>query len=360
MKTIILTGGGSAGHVTPNLALKPELEKRGYHIEYIGSREGLEKGLADRAGLPYHAISTGKLRRYLSLKNLTDPFRVIKGFSEAKKLLKELQPQVIFAKGGFVSLPVIKAAKRLGIPTLLHESDLTPGLANKLCFKDVAVALCNFPETLDHLPAGKSFVSGCPIRAELKEGSRARALEFTGLSGEKPVLLIIGGSLGSAFLNQMVRENLDVLLEQFEVLHLCGKGHLAPALSGRPGYVQYEYVSEEMPDFLALADIVLSRAGANAICELLYLKKPMLLVPLPLSASRGDQILNARSFEKQGFARVMEQESMTGPLLLEALASLYEDRARLAAAMESSLQSDAVSFICDKIDEICGNTPTKA
>lgn len=351
MKKIILTGGGSAGHVTPNLALIPELRRRGYSIEYIGSVEGLERELVEGAGIPYHPIATGKLRRYLSLKNLTDPFRVIKGFFQAKKLLKNLKPDAIFAKGGFVSAPVLKAARALKIPALLHESDLTPGLANRLCFKDVRFALCNFPETLAHLPEGKSFVSGCPIRGDLREGSRAQGLAFAGLPGEKPLLLIIGGSLGSLYLNTQVRGNLDSLLNHFEIIHLCGKDHLDESLKGRRGYAQFEYVSREMKDLLAAADLVLSRAGANAICELLFLKKPMLLVPLSQKASRGDQILNARSFEKQGFARVLEEEEMNGKDLTSLLLKLYEDRERFITRMGESPLNDAISFVCDKIGE---------
>ena len=350
MKKIVLTGGGSAGHVTPNLALAAELERRGWQLLYIGSHDGMEKAVVEDAGLPYRSIATGKLRRYLSLKNLTDPFRVIKGIGDAKKILKEEQPALVFAKGGFVSLPVVKAAKKLGIPAFLHESDMTPGLANKLCFKDATRVFCNFPETLASLPAGKSFVSGCPIREELGSGSREAALAFTGLSGEKPVLLQIGGSLGASALNDLLRESLPALLPHFDVIHLCGKGKLDESVN-YPGYVQYEFISQELKDLFALTDIVLSRSGANAICELLYLQKPALLVPLPLSASRGDQILNARSFEKQGFSKMIEQEELTSERLVQELLQLYEEREKYRTAMQNSNQSDAVTFLCDQIEE---------
>ena len=353
MKKIILTGGGSAGHVTPNLALVPELMRRGYEIAYIGSENGIEKGIIEGEGIPYHSISTGKLRRYLSLKNLTDPFKALKGIGDAKKVLKKEQPAAVFAKGGFVSLPVVKAARKLKIPCLIHESDMTPGLANRLCFKDATRVLCNFPETLEKLPAGKSFVSGCPIRESLKNGSREAALAFTGLKGEKPVMLQIGGSLGAAAINAMIREKLPELLERFDIVHLCGKGHVDESLK-QEGYVQFEYVNEEMKDLFALADVIVSRAGANAICELLYLKKPNLLIPLPLSASRGDQILNARSFEKQGFSVVLDQDNMTADDLVSALFKLYEEREKYVAAMASSAATDAVSFVCDMIDSLTG------
>ncbi len=352
MKKIILTGGGSAGHVTPNLALVPELERRGFAVSYIGSKDGLEKDLIEKAGIPYEAVSVGKLRRYFSWKNFTDPFRVIKGFGEAKKILKEKRPDVIFAKGGFVSVPVVKAAASLKIPVIIHESDMTPGLANKLCFKNASRVLCNFPETLQYLPKGKSFVSGCPIRESLKSGSREAGLAFTGLKGEKPVLLIMGGSLGSQFLNTTLRNNLSALLKHFEIIHLCGKGHFDESLKAE-GYVQYEYISEELKDIFALADVVLSRAGANAICELLYLHKPNLLVPLSLNASRGDQILNARSFTSQGFSLMIEEENMTDELLISTLLTLLEEKEKYQRAMAASPQSDAVGFVADMLEELC-------
>ena len=353
MKKIVLTGGGSAGHVTPNFALAAELKRRGYELSYIGSHDGLEKEMVEGEGLPYRSVSTGKLRRYFSLKNLTDPFRVIKGIREAKSILQEEKPALVFAKGGFVSLPVVKAAKKLGIPIFLHESDMSPGLANKLCFKDADQVFCNFPETLKDLPAGRSFVSGCPIREQLKQGSREAALKLAGFSGEKPVLLQIGGSLGAQALNEMLREALPELLPRFDIIHLCGKGKLDES-AARPGYVQFEFLSQEMKDVFALADIAFSRAGANAICELLFLQIPALLVPFPRTASRGDQILNARSFEAQGFARVVEQEELTPKRLTEELFALYDDRERYRAAMAQSSASDAAAFICDHIDQITG------
>ena len=353
MKKIVLTGGGSAGHVTPNLALVPELRRRGFEVYYIGSYEGIEKDLVEAEGIPYTGISTGKLRRYFSWKNFTDPVRVLKGFKEARERLKEIRPDIIFSKGGFVSTPVVGAAHQLDIPVILHESDMTPGLANRLSFPYASRCLCSFPETLSRLPKEKSFVSGCPIRAELAEGSREAALRFTGLSGEKPVLMAMGGSLGSVALNTHLRAILPRLLERFDVIHLCGKGRLDETIS-LPGYAQFEYVSEEMKDLFALADFLISRAGANAICEFLFLKKPNLLIPLPLTQSRGDQILNARSFEKQGFSAVMEEETITDDGLFEALETLYASRDQYIAAMEQSNQSDAVTFICDMIESLCG------
>ncbi len=352
MKRIILTGGGTAGHVTPNIALIPKLQQLGYDIQYIGSYDGIEKKLIEELGIPYYGISSGKLRRYFDLKNFTDPFRVLKGFSQAKKLLRKLKPDIIFSKGGFVTVPVVQAAKQLHIPVIIHESDMTPGLANKLAIPAATKVCCNFPETIPYLPAGKAVVTGSPIREELRRGNRLAALKFCGFTADKPVLLIIGGSLGSVAVNNAIRSILPDLLKTFQVIHLCGKGNLDPALTGTAGYVQYEYIKQELADLFALADIVVSRAGANAICELLELRKPNLLIPLPAAASRGDQILNANSFQKQGFSEVLQEEEITSEVLLSKILTLYEDRQKYISAMEQSSSSNAVNTIIGLIQEI--------
>ena len=299
MKKILLTGGGTAGHVTPNIALLPDLKAEGYDIHYIGSYNGMEKKLIEAQGIHYDGISTGKFRRYLSVKNLSDPFRVIKGFRQAKKLIREYKPDVVFSKGGFVAVPVVLAAGHYHVPVIIHESDMTPGLANKICMKTASKICCNFPETVKLLPADKAVLTGTPIRRELLNGSRAAGFAFTGLTDDKPILLMMGGSTGSRAVNAGLRSALVQLLKEFHVIHLCGKGNLDSTLA-QPGYVQYEYISDELKDLFAISDIVLSRAGANAICELLALKKPNILVPLPAEVSRGDQILNANSFLKAG------------------------------------------------------------
>ena len=350
MKRIILTGGGTAGHVTPNIALLPRLKELQYDIHYIGSYNGIEKELIEPFGIPYHGISSGKLRRYFSLQNFTDPFRVIKGFSEAKKLIKLLEPDVIFSKGGFVSVPVVIAGKKCKVPAIIHESDMTPGLANKLSIPSAAKVCCNFPETVKLLPADKAVLTGSPIRQELLSGSKSKAIEFTGLTSDKPVILIIGGSLGAAAVNQAVRNVLPELLKDFQVIHLCGKNKLDTSLQGVKGYVQYEYIKDELKDLFVLTDIVISRAGANAICELLALHKPNLLIPLSASASRGDQILNARSFERQGFSMVLEEEELTDESLLSAVHQLYDNRAQYKKAMTVSGQQDSIDTIIEVIE----------
>ena len=350
MKHLVLTGGGTAGHVTPNIAMIPRLKEMGYQISYIGSYNGIEKSLIEELGIPYYGIASGKLRRYFDLKNFSDPFRVIKGFGQARKLLKQLKPDVVFSKGGFVSVPVVVAAGRLHIPTIIHESDMTPGLANKICIPYAAKVCCNFPETVHSLPKDKAVLTGTPIRQELLDGDPVRARAFCNFTAQKPVILVIGGSLGAASVNEKIRKILPELLKEFQVIHLCGKGKVDEALNNIPGYVQYEYIKEELPDLFALADIAVSRAGANAICEILALRKPNLLIPLSANASRGDQILNARSFERQGFSMVLEEEEITEETLLHAIRSLYENRQSFRQKMSESQMADSIAEITGLID----------
>lgn len=351
MKKIILTGGGTAGHVTPNIALLPSLKKAGYDISYIGSYEGIEKKLIEEQNIPYYGISSGKLRRYLDIKNFTDPFRVLKGFSEAKKLMKQIQPDILFSKGGFVSVPVVFAAKHYKIPVIIHESDMTPGLANKLSLPMATKICCNFPETIKLLPEGKAVLTGSPIRAELHKGTRNIGLKFAGLSTGKPVILVIGGSQGSAAINQAVRAILSQILTKYQVIHICGKDNLDNSLKNRAGYAQFEYVKNELKDVFAAADLIISRAGANAICEILSLRKPNILIPLSKAASRGDQILNADSYQKQGFSKVIEEENLTGKFLWDSIEEVYQNRQTYILAMQKSTQSDAVSMICSLIQQ---------
>lgn len=351
MKRIVLTGGGTAGHVTPNIALIPALRQAGYEIAYVGSYDGIEKKLIADFGIPYTGISTGKLRRYLDVKNLTDPFRVLKGFSEAKKYLKEYRPDVVFSKGGFVSVPVVRAAAALKIPCIIHESDMTPGLANKLCFPVAEKVCCNFPETMEMLPEGKAVLTGSPIRSELAQGNKIAGLDMCGFTANKPVIMVIGGSLGAANVNKAVREALPLLLEDFQVVHLCGKDKIDNLLLTTPGYKQFEYIKAELKDLFAMADLVISRAGANAICELLALKKPNILIPLPAASSRGDQLLNARSFESQGFSIVINEDDLTTELLVDKVHELFSNRQSYHDAMSRSGQMDSIRTIVRLIEE---------
>ncbi len=351
MKHIVLTGGGTAGHVTPNIAMLPKLYELGYKVSYIGSNDGIESELIPELGVDYYGISTGKLRRYLSAKNLSDPFKVLKGMNDAWALLKKLKPDVVFSKGGFVAVPVVIAAGHLHIPCVIHESDMTPGLANKLCAKHASMFACNFPETLQYLPKGKGVVTGTPIRKELTEGDAEKARAFCGFTSDKPVILVQGGSSGSVVINSAIREILPLLLQDFQVIHLCGSGKLDTVLEGTKGYAQYEYIKDELADIFALADLVVSRAGANAICELKALAKPNILIPLSAKASRGDQILNARSFEKQGFSCVLDEDTLTGDGLLAAIRKVYAERDRYREAMSGGAGEDSIELITDLIEK---------
>ena len=359
MKRIVFTGGGTAGHVTPNIALFPKLKNMGYDIHYIGSYEGIEKRLIEDYRIPYYGIATGKFRRYFDLKNFSDPFRVIKGYLEAKKILKTLKPDVLFSKGGFVGVPVVRAAAALKIPCIIHESDMTPGLANSLCIPIAKKVCCNFPETIQSLPAEKAVLTGSPIRAELGKGSKERGLELCGFHASKPVIMVIGGSLGAAGINKLIREALPKLLEDFQIVHVCGKEKIDNLLLNTKGYKQFEYVKEDLKDLFAMADIVVSRAGANAICELLALKKPSLLIPLPANASRGDQILNAKSFESQGFSMVADEDYLTAVILTEKIHELYFTRQSYIDAMQNSNFKNSIDTIAALIDETVNHKNSK-
>ncbi|MCP3738919.1 undecaprenyldiphospho-muramoylpentapeptide beta-N-acetylglucosaminyltransferase [Rossellomorea sp. BNER] len=339
-KHILFTGGGSAGHVTVNTALIPYFQKNGWKTSYIGSKNGIEQEIITEQfpDIPYHGISSGKLRRYFSTKNFSDPFRVLKGLMESLKIIRKTKPDIIFSKGGFVSVPVVMAAKMKGIPVAIHESDVTPGLANKLAIPFATKIFTTFPEALQHTPEEKSICAGAIIREELFKGNPAAGRKITGFHNLKPVLMIMGGSLGSRKINDAVRQNLDSLLERYQIIHLCGKGNLDFSLQ-RDGYLQYEYVSSELTDFLAITDMVISRAGSNSIFEFLALKKPMLLIPLSKEASRGDQILNANSFVKQGFALKVEEEELSPQSFIRKLEELENKQTQIKTAMESGLEA---------------------
>lgn len=352
MKKIILTGGGTAGHVTPNIALIPELEKRGYEIHYIGSKTGIEKQLIEEdKSVKYYGISSGKLRRYFDVKNFTDPFRVLKGFQEAKAIIKDIKPDVVFSKGGFVTVPVVIAADKCKVPCIIHESDMTPGLANKICIPHAVKVCTNFPEAANGIGHDKAVVTGTPIRKEMFSGNKIAGLDFLGFTANKPVLMVVGGSLGAAAINVLIRDALPDLLTKYQVVHLCGKGKVDESLKDVEGYRQFEYIKKEMADLMAAADLIVSRAGANAICEILALNKPNLLIPLPAASSRGDQELNAESFERQGFSRVTKEEELTTSRLIEEIDALYAERDTYIQKMKENSQADSISIITNLIDQ---------
>ena len=350
-KKILLTGGGTAGHVTPNMALIPGLKEMGFDIKYIGSYDGIEKRLIEEMHISYEGISSGKFRRYLSIKNFTDPFRVIKRYGEAKKIIKNYKPDLLFSKGGFVSVPVIFAAKKYKIPIIIHESDMTPGLANKISIPYAQTICYNFPETAEFLSKDKALLTGSPIRQELKQGDKLAGVRMCDFTVNKPIIMVIGGSLGAVAVNEAIRSSLDILLKKYQIVHLCGKGKMDESLNNRTGYKQFEYIKAELKDLFAMSDFVISRAGANAISEIVALRKPSILIPLSAKASRGDQILNAESFRQQGFSEVISEQYLTSELLISTIDFVYNNHQKYIDAIDKAGTTDAVKIILNLISK---------
>ncbi|RNA68583.1 undecaprenyldiphospho-muramoylpentapeptide beta-N-acetylglucosaminyltransferase [Alteribacter keqinensis] len=350
-KTIVFTGGGSAGHVTPNIAIINELDQSKWDIKYIGSKKGIEKELIEKRNIPYYSIRSGKLRRYIDKENIIDMFRVIKGCQEARSVLKKLKPSLVFSKGGFVSVPVIIAARSLGIPIFIHESDMTPGLANKISQRFSTRIFTSFEETRKYFPSAKTTVIGSPIRKEILAGSAEKGRAMLDFTRKLPVLTIMGGSLGAKKINDSVRGSLNELTKDYQIVHLCGKGNLDENLTGVNGYKQFEYVNEELADILAATDMVITRGGSNAIFEFLALHIPMIIIPLTKKQSRGDQILNAQSFEEKGFALKLEEEDLTEVSLKKALDTLKKRRNDYVEMMKSSKESSALDILVKEINE---------
>lgn len=326
---IVLTGGGTAGHVTPNFPIIDQLKAEGWQVDYIGSPTGVESDLIRQKQIPFHGIQSGKLRRYFSWKNFIDPFRILVGMLQSWRILGRLKPQVVFSKGGFVAFPVVFTAWLRRIPVIAHESDMSPGLANRLSFPFVKRICLTFEQAQRHFSnQAKIEVTGTPIRPQLLQGDRNRGLAFCGFDSQKPVLMILGGSLGAANINRCVRLALDSLLEKYQIIHLCGKDKVDQSLKDRPGYRQWEYVNEELPDLLAASDLVISRSGANSLYELLALAKPHILIPLSAKVSRGDQLQNARYFAGRGVSTVLDDDSLSPEILTEAIDTLMQQKAQ--------------------------------
>lgn len=350
MKKIVLTGGGTTGHVSVNLALIPKLLSQGWKVYYIGSKNGIERELIGPLDVEYIPITTGKLRRYFSWENLKDFFRVIRGIFQAISHIRKIKPDIVFSKGGYVSVPVVIGAWFNRVPALSHESDLTPGLANKLCQPFVKKVMVTFPETVKYIKNGKGYFLGPVIRDSLKNGDPKAGKIFLGIENDKPNILVMGGSLGARALNDLIRDNLDRLTEKFNIIHAVGKNNLADIKC--PGYIQKEYIQDDLKDVLALADLVVSRAGANAIFEFLYYKKPMLLIPLPTRQSRGDQIQNAENFKNNGYAEVIHEDDLTRDSFLTCLDDIYMNRNSYIENMEKFHFQDAVGTIYDDLEKM--------
>ncbi len=352
MKTIVLTGGGTAGHVTPNVAIIPLLQKEGFKVHYIGT-DGIEKKLI--SGMPnveYHTITSGKLRRYFDLKNISDPFKVIKGIAQSSKLLKKIKPDAVFSKGGYVAVPVVLAAKMRKIPTVIHESDMTPGLATKLSAGAAKKICVTFEAAGRNFDSSKVVVTGSPIRPELFTGNAEKArceLKFD----SKPVVLFMGGSMGAKVINDTMRQVLDQLTAKYNVIHICGKGHLDETCTNA-SYKQFEYVSDELRDYMALADIVVSRAGSNSINEFLALAKPMLLIPLSVNASRGDQVDNAQDFKKHGYCNLLIQEDMNTETLVRSIEETFANREIYKRNMLQAKTGNGAQNVLNTLLEVVG------
>lgn len=350
MSKIAFTGGGTVGHVSVNLSLIPTALEKGHQVFYIGSKNGIEREMIESqiSNIKYYPISSGKLRRYLSFENAKDVFKVLKGILDARRVLKKEKPDLLFSKGGFVSVPVVIAARSLNIPTIIHESDLTPGLANKISLKFSKKIYTTFEDTLKYLTKDKADFVGATIREDLKEGNQQKGYEITGFDSDKKVLLVMGGSLGSKKLNDIIRENLEALLHDYQIIHLTGHG-LVDESYKQKGYIQYEFVKEELTHLLSITDTVVSRAGSNAIYEFLTLRIPMLLIPLGLDQSRGDQIDNAKYFESKGYGKMIPEDQLTQFKLLEQLKQIESHRNDIIHQMESYKESYTKEDLFNKI-----------
>ncbi|MCL2540321.1 MAG: undecaprenyldiphospho-muramoylpentapeptide beta-N-acetylglucosaminyltransferase [Firmicutes bacterium] len=346
MQCIVLTGGGTGGHVVPNIALLPELKKHFKRIVYIGSINGIERKLLKAfPEVEFYSIETVKLVRKFALKNLLIPFKLIRGKAQAKEILRRVRPSVVFSKGGFVSVPVVLAAGSLNIPVVSHESDLTLGLANKLTKNKSKIICTSFKETADKLKNG--VYTGTPIRKEILDSNKDESSKLFGLATDKPVVLIVGGSSGANKINQTIRKTLAELTKNYQVLHSCGKGNIDTTIKDK-NYVQIEYI-QDMGAALACAEVVVTRGGSNTIFEILACRKPMLIIPLPKGASRGDQVENAAVFKQNGWAEVLAQDELTPESLLTQIDHLYKNRDTIKNRLASANLPNGVNNIIEQI-----------
>ncbi|MBI5413849.1 undecaprenyldiphospho-muramoylpentapeptide beta-N-acetylglucosaminyltransferase [Candidatus Peregrinibacteria bacterium] len=346
---VVFTGGGTGGHVLPNIAIIDEISKLGgAEVFYIGSKKSSEQDIAEGAGLPFYEISTGKLRRYFDLKNFVDFLKVPLGFFQAVGILRKLKPNLVFSKGGYVAVPVVLAARLLGIPVWIHEADLTPGLATKICVPFAGKIWLSFEESRRFYKGRNVEVVGNPVRSSILKGDKKRGYKFTGFSEKMPVCLVIGGSTGAQSLNKLILKNLPELLKKVQVLHITGR--IGEKFTENAHYKHFEFLDKELADCYAITDFIVGRAGSGSLFEGLALKKPMILVPLPRSASRGDQIENAEIFEKHGWAAVLNQETLSPEQLLEAILKFADDK-KLCDHMSANQKKSPYAKAAKKIAE---------
>ncbi|MFK4414230.1 MULTISPECIES: undecaprenyldiphospho-muramoylpentapeptide beta-N-acetylglucosaminyltransferase [Bacillus] len=350
-KKILFTGGGTAGHVMINMVLITKFMEKGWGIEYIGSQNGIEKLLVQN--VKYNSISTGKLRRYWDWENFKDPFKIIKGCIQSYKLMKRIKPDVVFSAGGFVSVPVVIGAWMNKVPVIIREPDSTLGLANKIALPFTTKLCTTFPQTGENVSNEKKVYVGPIVREEIERGNVLRGRSYCKFQQDKPVLLIMGGSQGAQWINDMVRGSLEKLLLNFNIVHMCGKGKIDLSI-GMEGYMQFEYIGDELPHILNMASVVVSRAGSTAISELLFLKKPMLLIPLTNSSSRGDQVLNAEYFSRQGYAEVIIQDRINTNVFIHAVNKLYTNKERYIQNMNGykKTNDEGIHQLIDIINEV--------
>ena len=345
---IVFTGGGSGGHVFPNKPLIDHYLNQ-YEVLYIGSSGGMERDLTEDWKVRYLPIMAGKLRRYMSLQNLVDIGKVFLGIFQCIYILDKEKPVFIFSKGGFVSVPVVIAAKLLSIPVFLHEADMTSGLANRIATPFASHIFLTFPPKKE--PKIPHILSGLPLRPEIYSAAKEKGRNFLGLqeSQTKPILLVLGGSLGATPINRLILRNLDELTKTFVVVHIAGTGKIDSGLN-HADHLQYEFLGTEIYDVIMASDVVLSRAGANSVIELMTLKKPTLLIPLTLSQSRGDQIENAKYFGDLGACSVLHEELMTDEIFVGMVNAVYRDREKYIEKINELALPRAENIIIETID----------
>jgi UDP-N-acetylglucosamine--N-acetylmuramyl-(pentapeptide) pyrophosphoryl-undecaprenol N-acetylglucosamine transferase len=351
-KTILFTGGGSAGHVTPNLPLIQKFLESGWHVIYVGSKTGMEKEIIGRVSIPYYEIKSGKLRRYFSWRTFFEPLLIGYGIIQSFFLCRKVKPKVVFSKGGFVTFPVVVGAWLNRIPVVVHESDLTPGLANRLSYPFARKVCLTFPEGKKFFKTNKAIITGTPIRDALFQGNAEKGKQLCHFFNGKPILLVMGGGQGAGRINEVIFVLLPKLLEQFQVVHICGKGKKNQTCANTPGYIQYEYLNDELPDIFACTDLVISRSGSNSLHELLSLKKPHILIPLSKRVSRGDQIHNAHYYSQKGLSYVLYEEELTPDKLLEMILKVYSEKEILNNKLENYTSLDSKQLIYQQLIEL--------